>query len=243
MKNAAELTRLRHGFENRKRTLTELYKEWYRSLRSNFSSSTGIDLELGSGAGFIKNIIPSCLTSDVIPAENVDLTIDAFRVGDLYPKQIANLILINVFHHIPDSFIFLKSASSSLVPGGRILIIDPSYNFWSYFIYKNIVKHEPFNLLQSSWKFESSDPLLDSNQAQSWIVFNRDHHIFEKSFPDLKIISRRSFMPLSYILSGGHISKYSIPWFLVYFVRLFERRFLDNSCGLFTLYIIEKDSV
>ena len=46
MKNAAELTRLRHGFENRKRTLTELYKEWYRSLRSNFSSSTGIDLEL-----------------------------------------------------------------------------------------------------------------------------------------------------------------------------------------------------
>ena len=117
MKNATELTRLRHGFENRKRTLTELYKEWYHLLRSNFSSSIGIDLELGSGAGFIKNIIPSCLTSDVIPAENVDLTIDAFRVGDLYPKQIANLILINVFHHIPDSFIFLKIQKSiSKVP-------------------------------------------------------------------------------------------------------------------------------
>ena len=241
MKNAAQLTRLRHGFENRKRTLTELYKEWYHLLRSSFSSSTGIDLELGSGAGFIKNIIPSCLTSDVIPAENVDLTIDAFRVGDLYPKQIANLILINSFHHIPDSFTFLQSASSSLVPGGRIMILDPSYNSWSYFIYKNVVKHEPFNLLQSSWKFESCDPLLDSNQAQSWIVFNRDRHIFEHNFSDLKVISCRSFMPFSYILSGGHISKYSAPWFLVKYVRLLERHFLDNPCGLFTLYILQKD--
>ena len=113
MKNATELTRLRHGFENRKRTLLNCIRNGI-VYKIQFLSSIGIDLELGSGAGFIKNIIPSCLTSDVIPAENVDLTIDAFRVGDLYPKQIANLILINVFHHIPDSFAFLQSASASI---------------------------------------------------------------------------------------------------------------------------------
>ena len=44
---------------------------------------------------------------------------------------------------------------------------------------------------------------MDSNQALAWIVFERDKKLFEKKFNNLKILEKKYFSFLTYIVSGG----------------------------------------
>lgn len=239
MHSGNKLTIQRSGFKHQHPALAKLYGEWYDLVAANLSKVPGIKLELGSGAGFLKERIPDLITSDVLKGANIDQIIEAKNVGNDYENQISNLILINVFHHINDSQIFLSSASAALKPGGRMLLIEPACNIWSKFIYKTL-NHEPFNTRQENWQFTSTDPLLDSNQAQSWIVFNRDQKRFSNLFPDFSIIHDNFLMPISYILTGGHKFRLPAPNKAISLTRRLERRFLDNKFGLFRFLILEK---
>ena len=89
----------------------------------------------------------------------------------------------------------MKSAEKSLLAGGRIIMIEPSNNYWSRLVYK-LIGHEPFDTRQIEWKFESKDPLLDSNQALSWIIFERDYQKFKNLFPRFSLIQKKNMMPL-----------------------------------------------
>ena len=74
------------------------------------------------------------------------------EIGKKFENKISNLILVNVFHHISDPELFLKSAEKSLLIGGRIIMIEPSNNYWSRLVYK-LIGHEPFDTKQIEWKF------------------------------------------------------------------------------------------
>lgn len=236
---ATAITESRVGFAERKPGLAELYREWYKLQRRYLSRAQGDILELGSGAGFIKAVIPNALTSDVISSTGVDMCLDAFDIGDIYQGRLSNLLMVNVFHHISDSMVFLRSASSALCPGGRIVMIDPWLNFWSRICYK-LVQHEPFDPKQTGWTFPSNDPLLDSNQAQAWIVFERDRAIFRKEFPEMQILTVQTLMPFSYLLSGGHSFPIGLSASPLRLLRKLERLSLDRHMGLFALLVIEK---
>jgi SAM-dependent methyltransferase len=237
--SAYTITDSRLGFASRKPGLAELYREWYRLQRRYLSDVKGEILELGSGAGFIKEIIPAARTSELISCEGVDLFIDAFEVGETFKAKLSNLLMSNVFHHICDSQSFLKSASSALMPGGRLVMIEPWLNPWSTFCYR-LVGHEPLDPNQRGWSFSSSDPLLDSNQAQAWIVFSRDKARFKKEFPELHIVTLQPIMPFSYLLSGGHSVSMGLSSKCIRFCRSLERRTLDSSLGIFALIVVEK---
>jgi SAM-dependent methyltransferase len=159
-------------------------------------------------------------------------------IGEKFENKISNLILVNVFHHISDPGQFLKAAEKSLLPGGRIIMIEPSNNYWSRLVYK-FVGHEPFDTEQSEWKFQSKDPLLDSNQALSWIIFERDYEKFKNLFPMFSLIQKKNMMPFSYLLSGGHSFNTRLGRF-IRIIRKFERFFFDKSLGMFNLICLEK---
>lgn len=198
-------------------------------------------LELGSGAGFIQDVIPAAKTSELIPSQGVDLSLNALEIGDRLKDSLSNLLMVNVFHHICDAMAFLTAASTALKPGGRLIMIEPWLNPWSTFCYR-LVGHEPLDPTQSGWSFPSNDPLFDSNQAQPWIVFHRDRQRFQQSFPEFKIITLEPLMPLSYVLSGGH----SVSWGLsakgMKLCRSIERRFFDRHLGMFALIVVEKSA-
>ena len=122
-----------------------------------------------------------------------------------------------------------------------MIVIEPSNNIWSSFVYR-LLAHEPFNTNQVSWKFPFRDPLFDSNQALSWIVFQRDIKDFRKLFPQYTFIKYESLMPLSYILTGGHTFDNDINIKLIKYIRKIVRLFLDRQFGLFDCICIEKDS-
>ena len=240
MNNKGEaLTQNRIGFEKINIALGVLYKEWYELISQQLSNSEGINLELGCGASFIDEIIKSIKKSDVFLNSNTDLKIDAMEVGLRFENKISNLILVNVFHHISNPELFLRSAEKSLVSGGRIIMVEPSNNIWSRFIYK-LVGHEKFDIEQKTWEFESNDPLLDSNQALSWIIFQRDYKKFKKLFPKFSLFRKKSMMPLSYLLSGGHSYNSKVGKIFIKIVRKIERIFFDKLFGIFDLICIEK---
>mgnify|MGYP005745423429 FL=1 len=240
MNNKGEtLTQNRLGFEKLNIALGILYKEWYELILNQLSKSDGMNLELGCGASFIDKIIKSVKKSDVFLNTNTDFKINAMEVGLRFENKISNLILVNVFHHISNPELFLRSAEKSLSKGGRIIMIEPSNNIWSRFVYK-LVGHEKFDTEQITWKFESNDPLLDSNQALSWIIFKRDYKKFKKLFPKFSIRKKKSMMPISYLLSGGHTRNTKVSKIFIKIFRKIERMFFDNQFGIFDLICIEK---
>ena len=233
------LTQNRIGFEKINIALGVLYTEWYELISQQLSNSEGMNLELGCGASFIDEIIKSIKKSDVFLNTNTDLKIDAMEVGLRFENKISNLILVNVFHHISNPELFLRSAEKSLVSGGRIIMVEPSNNIWSRLIYK-LVGHEKFDTEQKTWDFESNDPLLDSNQALSWIIFKRDYKKFKKLFPKFSLLKKKSIMPLSYLLSGGHSYNSKVGKIFIKLIRKLERIFFDKQFGIFDLICIEK---
>ena len=240
MNNKGEaLTQNRIGFEKTNIALGVLYKEWYENISQQLSNSEGINLELGCGASFIDEIIKSVKKSDVFLNSNTDLKIDAMEVGLRFENKISNLILVNVFHHISNPELFLRSAEKSLVSGGRIIMVEPSNNVWSRLIYK-LVGHEKFDIEQKTWEFESNDPLLDSNQALSWIIFKRDYKKFKKLFPKFSLLKKRSMMPVSYLLSGGHTYNSKVGKIFIKIIRKLEQMFFDKQFGIFDLICLEK---
>lgn len=238
--SASEITDSRLGFELRKPGLAELYREWYELQLLYLAEVRGEILELGSGAGFIKEVIPATLTSELIPCKGLDISLNAFDVGERFNDKLSNLLMANVFHHICDSRDFLTSASKALVPGGRLIMIEPWVNVWSTFCYR-LVGHEPLVPDQCGWSFASSDPLFDSNQAQAWIVFSRDKLKFKQAFPEFKIVTMRPIMPFSYLLSGGHSIAFGLSAIGIRLCRALERRLsLDRRLGMFALIVLEK---
>ena len=239
MSNKGEIiTEDRIGFENSNKALGFLYKEWYEIISNLLSEINGINIELGCGASFIDQINKSIKKTDVFLNSNTDFKLDAMDIGQKFENKISNIILVNVFHHISDPVLFLKAAEKSLLPGGRIIMIEPSNNYWSRLVYK-FVGHEPFDTAQSEWKFESKDPLLDSNQALSWIIFVRDYEKFKNLFPMFSLIQKRNMMPFSYLLSGGHSFNTRLGRF-IRLIRKIERFFFDKSLGMFNLICLEK---
>ena len=132
MSNKGEIiTEHRIGFEKSNRALGILYKEWYELITKLLSEIDGINIELGCGASFIDQINKSIKKTDVFLNSNTDFKLNAMDIGDNFENQISNLILINVFHHISDPELFLRSAEKSLLNGGRIIMNEPSNNYRS----------------------------------------------------------------------------------------------------------------
>ena len=233
-----DITKDRIGFEKSNKALGYIYREWYELISNFISEKEGINIELGCGASFIDQINKSIKKTDVFLNSNTDFKLNAMDIGKNFENKISNLILVNVFHHISDPELFLKSAEKSLLSGGRIIMIEPSNNYWSRLVYK-FVDHEPFDTEQSEWKFQSKDPLLDSNQALSWIIFERDYKKFKDLFPMFSLIQKKNMMPFSYLLSGGHSFNTRIGKF-IRISRSFEKFFFDKYLGMFNLICLEK---
>ncbi len=187
----------------KKPSLHRWYQENYDKYRKvlEHAPDSGIVLELGSGGGFLKDVVPAVLTSDILPYEGVDQIVDATKMP-FKDGELRAIFMLNVLHHIPDAEIFFSEAARCLKPGGRILIVDQYPGFISKFILKYF-HHEPFNESAEQWKFESTGPLSGANGALAWIVFFRDISMFQKKFPTLSVNKIETHTPLRYWLCGG----------------------------------------
>lgn len=169
----------------KKASLNRYYLEVYRKYRECLTRcpKEGLILELGSGCGFVKSVIPEAVTSDVIPYPGIDQVIDATKM-DLPDASVRLICMWNVLHHIPDPEAFFREANRCLVPGGRVFIVDQYAGWLSSPIYKHF-HHEPFDDTTKEWRFASSGPLSGANGALAGIFFAAIEKRLKNFFPDL----------------------------------------------------------
>lgn len=214
-------TLLRRQIIASKPFLRRLYGEWYAALGRAVPEGPGKVLELGAGAGFLKQVVPGALASELFLTPGIDVVLDAQRLP-MKDASLKALLMVDVFHHLPDAALFLAEAVRCLRPGGQLAMVEPWVTPWSRFVYGRL-HPEPFEPEAPQWAFPSTGPLSGANSALPWMVFERDRAQFEARFPELEIVSLELGYPISYLTSGGVSMRSLTPDWSYAFWRAAER--------------------
>jgi SAM-dependent methyltransferase len=192
---------LRRRIIKEKIFLRRIYYEWYQGIGASLPERKGLVIELGSGPGILKEVIPGLITSEVFYIPGVDVVLDGQQIP-LISKSLRGIVMINVLHHLPQPRRFLSEAARCIFPGGVIIMVEPWVTIWSRFIYRRF-HQEPFCPDATTWEFPCSGPLTGANVALPWIIFSRDRSQFEREFPEWRIAKIEPSMPFRYLISGG----------------------------------------
>lgn len=185
----------------RKKFLTLIYEEWYRLFTENLPDTPGAVLEIGSGGGFLGEILPDCITSDCVYLPWIDTVVNGAALP-FKTRSLRAIICTDVLHHLADPGKFMSEVDRCLNRNGALMLVEPWVTAWSSFVYSRF-HHEPFDPRAALWKNPVAGPLAGANGALAWIMFERDRGTFEQLFPGLRVALVRPFMPLRYLLSGG----------------------------------------
>ena len=221
-----------------KTSLKSLYIDWY-NLFKKYIQKDSVYIELGSGGGFIKDIIPNIITSDVNQIPGVDKYFSASEMP-FENESVSGIFMIDAFHHFPNVDEFFEESIRVLKTNGKIVMIEPWNTKWSSWIYKKF-HHELFDP-DLDWRFPTSGPLSGSNMALPYIVFRRDIDIFNQKYPQLKVKTIEPHTPFAYLLTGGFSRSAFLPAFIIKIVRYCEKHFtwLRNKFAMFVSIEIEK---
>lgn len=221
-----------------KRFLNLIYVDFYKEIKS-FIDKSGKSVEFGSGAGFIKEVIPNAITSDLIKGEGIDLVFSATNLP-FKENTVNSFLMLNVFHHIKNPEKALSEMQRCLKSGGRVVMIEPYNSLWGGFIYRFL--HQEHFEPRATWKVKGKGRMSDSNTALPWIVFVRDRAKFEKKYPKLKIIKVSPHTPFSYLVSGGLKDIQFLPTVFYPILKLLEKLLspLNSMLGMFVTVVIEK---
>jgi SAM-dependent methyltransferase len=218
--------------------LKKIYTEWYQNFIDEAKKNpNGKYLEIGSGGGFLKELLPQVITSDILPLPTVDMKFSAEEMP-FKNNELDAIFMINVFHHIPRPYLFFREAERTLKPGGKIIMIEPANTPLSKFIYQKF-HPEPFDT-KAGWEFTYSGPLSSSNQALPYIYLIRDREKFAKEFPLLTIEKIQTHTALVYTLSGGLRRSYVPKWSYGFWKAVEKIPGVNQLGGMFSTFIISK---
>lgn len=229
-------TLLRREIIQNKAFLNRIYREWYARLAASMRPDARF-LELGSGAGFFRKLMPNLITSELFSTPGVEQIVDAQQLP-FSKDELDGIVMTDVFHHIPDVARFFREATRCIKAGGQVLMIEPWNTSWSRWVYQRL-HSEPF-APDSGWNIPSTGPLSGANGALPWIVFERDRERFQREFPEWSIESIELLMPFSYLLSGGVSLRALVPGWTYRPVRWIENQFNQRRWAMFAIIKLKK---
>ncbi len=84
----------------RKPLLHEIYRGFHSQISTYLTGASDERVvELGSGIGNIKQVIPGCIRTDLFPNPWIDQTENAYSLS-FADASVAGLVLFDVFHHL-----------------------------------------------------------------------------------------------------------------------------------------------
>ena len=108
--NDPSVTHLRGRIIQEKPFLRKIYQEWYTAIATALPAGNGPVLELGSGAGFMNEVIPNLITTEIFHCPNIDAVVD----GHCLPfadNVLRGIVMTDVLHHIPHPRLFFAEAT------------------------------------------------------------------------------------------------------------------------------------
>lgn len=205
-----------------KAVLREIYTDYYQRIVANCVD--GRSLEIGGGSGNLKAFIGGVISSDLVPTEWLDVAADAQGLP-FVDGCIANIVGVDVLHHIERPRQFLEEAHRVLKPGGRIILLEPAITPLSWLFY-NFFHPEPVDMSFNPLVDQPPDPNrapFDANQAIPTLLIGRYRQAMRQAFPGLRVVSAKRISLLAYPLSGGFRSWSLVPSSLVKPLLRFER--------------------
>lgn len=204
----------------RKKFLRKLYEQWYGEFVSEIANlPNDIYIELGSGGGFLKELLPKVICTDLLDLPGNDMTFSALEIP-FEDNSVGAIFMVDTMHHIPDMEIFLNEVNRVLKKRGKLIMIEPANSIWGRLIFKNF-HHEPFDT-KGSWIIPDTGPLSGANIALPWIVFERDIQIFNEKYPKLNLESIQYRNPILYLMSGGVSYRQLLPDFMYPLVNFID---------------------
>jgi SAM-dependent methyltransferase len=185
-----------------KPVLRVIYDDLYDRLAA--ACLPGPTIEIGGGIGNFKKRLGEVVTTDIQFAPWLDCVADAQRLP-FAGACAANIVMVDVLHHIEFPAAFFREVERILRPGGRAVMVEPAITWGSALFYR-LLHHEPVRasaaVLAEGRPNAARDP-YDSNQAMPTILATRDRALFHQQFPTLRISHVDWFAFAAYPLSGG----------------------------------------
>jgi SAM-dependent methyltransferase len=194
---------------SRKPTLRTVYDDFYDRIAA--ACRPGLTIEIGGGIGNLKDRLPDVFATDIQPAPWLDCAADAQRLP-FASGRLANIVMVDVLHHLQSPLRFFREAARVLGEGGRVLMIEPAITWGSTLFYR-FLHHEPVRTsidpLADEMPLSGRDP-YDANQAIPTLLATRERARFHLELPELRISRVEWFALAVYPLSGGFK-----PWSLI----------------------------
>lgn len=189
-----------------KPVLRQVYREFHRLIADHLTRRVpGSVVELGSGIGNIKEVIPDCVRTDLFPHPWLDRTENAYRLT-CTDGSVSNLILFDVFHHLEYPGTALAESRRVLATGGRVLIFDPFISLLGLLVYgvahaEPLAPFEPIRwTAPDGWTPDQLRYFAASSRATR-IFFDRR---YRKRLSLWQIVACPRLAALPYVLSGGY---------------------------------------
>jgi SAM-dependent methyltransferase len=200
-----------------------VYLEWYRWLADRLSQVPGTSIELGSGIGKLRRVTGEKVElTDVELTPWVDRQVDALDLP-YADGSLANIVMVDVFHHLADPARFLDEATRTLASGGRVLMVEPYCSPISTFFYERF-HHERTDLHADVFAVDATSATgpMESNQALPTLAFYRHRNQTLGRWVDLSLIEERRFAFVVYPLTGGFSRRPFMPDWLYRPLRALE---------------------
>ena len=167
---------------SRKPTLRTVYDDFYDRIAA--ACRPGLTIEIGGGIGNLKDRLPDVFATDIQPAPWLDCAADAQRLP-FASGRLANIVMVDVLHHLQSPLRFFREAARVLGEGGRVLMIEPAITWGSTLFYR-FLHHEPVRTsidpLADEMPLSGRDP-YDANQAIPTLLATRERARFHLVLP------------------------------------------------------------
>jgi SAM-dependent methyltransferase len=221
-----QLLRHRRVWEQ-KPILRRVYNEEFFARLLASRKPGGLSVEVGAGPGFFKQLAPDVLSTDLIWCPWLDAIADAQRLP-FRSNSVTNVFGLDMLHHLATPMTFLSEVSRVLVPGGRLILVEPWITPFSYFIFR-FLHQERCDLSETPWVTnpcrEGLEKLaFDGTQAIPYLLFGPKHRSSTLgSLPEIRFLALEPFCFFAYLLSGGFKPMNLLPESLYPALSKFER--------------------